>query len=418
MSRSQPRRFFRQVATYVVIVGGTLLLLDLTCIALGLFPPNPSFGHPQLGWLPAVGTDAMQHVRCIEFSTNDTLAYQRNEDGVRTSRSRAVLAQDTAGLLVVAVGDSQTDLCAPNSATHFGVLETTLRARGTPAVAVGYAAGRYSPLQAYLAFRAVPREYGPDVLVLNFYTGNDFYDLLRVDDRPHFQATDTGYQLADPVWFLYDDPGKRPRSRVLWAVRGVQVKLGVRGLLVRLRQLRHLAGEFGEGFSTVWAYMNDLRKAREPSIGYPAAFTAQMLNQQLFFHHFAAAQGESVRRARALLELIRRENPDMLLVISPIPSYLLVGDTSDDQALRRTVDRLPITNESARRAEEGLYDTLRALAADEGWVFVETLAPLRAFAGPDRLYNDFDYHVLPAASAIIGNAQAAALLAALPGGTP
>jgi hypothetical protein len=143
-----------------------------------------------------------------------------------------------------------------------------------------------------------------------------------------------------------------------------------------------------------------------------------MLNQQLFFHHFAAAQGESVRRARALLELIRRENPDMLLVISPIPSYLLVGDTSDDQALRRTVDRLPITNESARRAEEGLYDTLRALAADEGWVFVETLAPLRAFAGPDRLYNDFDYHVLPAASAIIGNAQAAALLAALPGGTP
>ena len=54
-----------------------------------------------------------------------------------------------------------------------------------------------------------------------------------------------------------------------------------------------------------------------------------------------------------------------------------------------------------------------ALADETGWLFVDNLAPLPDYSGPERLYNDFDYHVRPVASEIIGQNQAAAIVAHL-----
>jgi hypothetical protein len=62
------------------------------------------------------------------------------------------------------------------------------------------------------------------------------------------------------------------------------------------------------------------------------------------------------------------------------------------------------------REERALYDSLQVLARETGWLFVENLRALQAYKGADRLYNNFDYHLLPPASEIIGRAQAAALL--------
>ena len=110
------------------------------------------------------------------------------------------------------------------------------------------------------------------------------------------------------------------------------------------------------------------------------------------------------------MELARRENPGMLLVMSPLPSYQLTGQRPVDEALLRTLDRLAVTYEEGVREEEDLYEQLRALAAEQGWLFVDNLAALRAYDGKRRLFNGFDYHLLPAASAIIGRAQAAVLV--------
>ena len=56
------------------------------------------------------------------------------------------------------------------------------------------------------------------------------------------------------------------------------------------------------------------------------------------------------------------------------------------------------------------HDALRQVGDEEGWLFVDNLTALRAYPGRDRLYNDFDYHLLPTASTIIGKMQAAVLL--------
>lgn len=410
MSGGKLRRFFIATLVYLGITVATLLVIDGVCIALNLFPPTHKYGDPILGWRPAGTSRQMQVARCTEPMTGAAVTYVRNEDGVRTTLPRSAMARDSGGVRIAVSGDSHTDLCAPNSETHPGALESGLGEQGVTASVLAYGAGKYSPLQAYLAFRTVLKPYRPRVLVLNLYTGNDFYDILRVDDRPHFVRDGAGYRIDPPVWLQYDDPAVRHRSRVLFAGRALADKLGIRQLVLRVSELRRLAGEFGGGLPDVFGYMRDLWKGREASVGYADAFAAQMLNQQLFFHRFQPGMEESVRRIRALMSLARDENPGLILVMSPVPSYQLTGEQPVDSALTRILGRLPITYEEGVAQEGALYERLRQLAAGEGWGFVDNLALLRGYRGSERLFNNFDYHITPTASAIIGRAESALLL--------
>jgi len=413
MATSKMLGFLKHVLVYTAIIAVTLLLIDGICIAFGLFPPVMNYGDADLGWRPANATGHMAIGKCVEFSTGQTIIYQRNEDGVRTSLSRAAILADTNRLRIGVSGDSQTDLCAPNDQIPGGVLEATLNAHGHPSTVLTYGAGKYSPLQAYLAYRKVLVPYRPDVFILQVYTGNDLYDILRSDDRPHFEATSSGYRIADPVWYSLDNPKVHRKSRVLYVLRTLGDRVGTRENLLRVAELRRLGKQYGAGMLGVVGYMRDLLKARDPSIGYPDAFSAQMLNQQLFFQHFPSAREESIRRMRELMLLIRRENPGLTLVMSPIPSYELVG-AQHDSVLLRTLKRLPITYDEGRQQEGGFYDRLHELANEEHWIFVDDLAALRSYQGSGPLYNSFDYHLLPNASALVGQAQAQALLQAMP----
>lgn len=399
----------RRGAVVVAIITTTLVLADVVCNVLHLFPPVYDYGDPDLGWRAAAVSAAVHDDRCVN-PLGSAVRYTRNEDGIRTAVSVADLRADRRRIKIAVTGDSQTDLCAPNPDVHFGVLERELDARGVPVVVLPYGVGRYSPLQDYLAFREILKKYEPRVLVLNFYTGNDFYDLLRLDDRPHFIRRGSGYEIAGPVWYRYDDPHVHRRSRVLFLLRALVAASGLRNLIVHVRFVYRTAVEEGGGPREVVGYLRDLRRSVEPSVPYHEAFAAQFLNQQLFFHWFPGARRESLARVRALLELARRENPGTLLVLSALPSYELAAQPPLDAALLRTLRRLPLTYEGGVREEQRLYEALRRLAGETGWVFVDNLAALRAFRGTARLYNDVDYHLLPAASTIVGKAQAGTLL--------
>ena len=111
------------------------------------------------------------------------------------------------------------------------------------------------------------------------------------------------------------------------------------------------------------------------------------------------------------MELARREYPDMVLVLSALPSYQLVTPpAAADSAFRATLERLPVPYEQGAQMESELYDALGALANETGWLFVDHRPVLRAYQGQERLYNDFDYHFTVPASAIIGQAQAEVIL--------
>lgn len=407
------RRLLRTAATYACIVVITLVLLDLTLMALGLFPPTYDYGDADIGWVAAPPTGHMREDRCTEYSTGVVFTFTRNEDGVRTPVSATALTTNRNSYLIGVTGDSQTELCAPDAQTHSGVLQTDLNAAGLRATVVAYGAGRYSPVQDYVAFKKALKKYNPDAFVLNLYTGNDFYDILRVDDRPHLVRSDSGYVIAPPVWYRYDEPGMKRHSRVLFALRAIAKRIGIYGVVQRVQVLRGVAAEQGKGLGAIFGYLNDLRKSDEPSVGYSAALSAQMLNQQLFFYRFPASRAESLHRVAALLALIRRENPRLTLVLSALPSYELVQQQPVDKPLRHALERLPVTYEGGLREERALYDTLRILAREAGWLFADNLPALQAYQGPGRLYNNFDYHLLPPASEIIGRTQAEVLLRSL-----
>lgn len=398
---------------YVSITIVTLALADAVLILTGLFPPVVRPGHAELGWVAAHPTGQMGTGACTEYASGDVYAIERNEDAMRTSFSATELVGDTSLISIAVGGDSQTELCAPNDSTHFGFLGRYLATEGTRPAVFAYGAGKYSPLQAYLALRPAMAKYHADVLVLNLYLGNDVYDMLRVDDRPHFVRTDAGLVVAPPVWYQEDPPGTVRRSRVLWILRTIADRTGIRNVAVRLRYLRETAVERGASLTDVVSYMQSLRRSTAPELGYPAAFSAQMLNQQLFFHHFPGSRAEALARVKALLELIRAEQPGAILVLSPLPSYQGILKERVDSSLLRVLERLPISNASGFVDEELLQSELRTLAAGSGWLFVDNLTPLRAYSGGAPLFNAHDFHYLPVGSEIIGRAQSSIIAPAL-----
>ena len=408
---------WRSVAKILAIIVVCLIGLDALSAMLGVLPPAYNFGIPGLGWAPE-STGAMHLDSCRDFEAGGRASYMRNEIGIRTTLPIDTIRADYDRFKIAVVGDSHTDLCAPNDSTHPGVLDSTLQRLGMNSLVLSYGMGRYSPLQAYLLFRERLLPLRPRALVLNLYTGNDFYDMMRPDDRPHFEADlAKGYRVAAPEWFVFDDPNQ-PRwmrqSRLLYLARSIGKATGIGGMLTRFRYLMATAAAqdaaWFDRLRTTSAYMQDLSKTFQPALGYPAAFAAQMLNQSVFFYHFPASRAESQRRIHYLMRMMREENPALELVMSPIPSYQLAVGTTRDSAFDATMAKMPFTVEEARAEEQALYDDLRTAAAESGWVFVDNLASLRAYDGPNRLYNGNDYHISRTASQIIGENEARTII--------
>lgn len=402
MRRPSPR-----TANLLLALGATLLALgtlELALRILNLAPPTYNYGDAEVGWR-AVGTGAMRTDSCWDLVSEKTVTFLRNEDGARSRYSAVTLRGDSLTRIGVS-GDSHTDLCAPDSLVHFGIMERELRAAGVPTGTFSTGAGKYSPLQAYLATRTMLSATNADVFVLNLYTGNDFLDLLRVDDRPFLVAEGGSYRIADPVWYSYDPPGFIRKSRVLGLVEGFASKLGVSRIAVRIKYLRDVARLQGEGMGSVISYMNDLRLAASPTTSYPQAFSAQMLNQRLFFDRFKGSREESLQRLKFVLELVKKEQPNRLLVLSPVPSFQLVYPDSPNAEFDAVLARLSISRQAGVEQEARLYEEARRIAQEAGWEFVDNLSSLRNLESKEPLYNAADYHIEPIASQVIGRNQA------------
>src|SRR5262245_58946702 len=140
MATSKALRVLRPVLIYSAIIVVTLAVIDGICMASGLFPPVMNYGDPDLGWLSGKPTGRMAIGKCTELSTGENKVFQRNEDGVRTSLSRAAILADSQRLRIGVSGDSQTDLCAPNEQLPGGVLEAALNEHGRPTTVLTYGA--------------------------------------------------------------------------------------------------------------------------------------------------------------------------------------------------------------------------------------------------------------------------------------
>jgi hypothetical protein len=393
----QPRsnrlaKCFKGFFVLAVVNLGLLLGLDLILVKLDLLGPPFAYGTPDVGF---------------------------GKPGVRTSAHHGVPRISTPeAIAITMVGDSHSELVFGNPLdTHEFVLEAVLRDAGVPINMISAGRGRYSPLQEYILFKLqLKRAFAPRVLVMNFYSGNDFYDMLRPDDRPHFERDGQSIVIREPLWITYVDPSKRSwiqRSRLLWGIDELSSRFGLPRVITRLRMVSAAASQTDRPLTDTLRYLADLRRSEESRLSYPAAFAAQILNQALFFHHFPGSTRESLAFMRHLMQRIRAENPDMLLVFASIPSAALMDAIPHDvqRLWRETLDRTGLTEAQVGELENGLVNELKTAAVETGWLFVDLRDCLRAAPHSGELYSAEDLHISATASRLIGGCQAEALLA-------
>ena len=385
---------FKSFLLLLTVNAGILFAVDWTLVKLDLLSPPFAYGLSNLGFgFPGVRT-----------STDFGLPPLGNAPGRFT---------------IAMVGDSHSQLSFENPLdSHEFVLESALRTGAIPIQVISAGRGRYSPLQEYLLFKlALKHAYQPRLLLMNFYSGNDFYDMLRPDDRPHFVRDEEGaIVMNDPHWISFVNPDTKSwieRSRLLWSLDEITNRLGYPRVVTRLRMLSAAANRAGRPYRDTLRYLEDLRGSQEPRLDYPAAFSAQILNQALFFEHFPESIDESLAFMRHLLETVRAENPDVLLVLSSIPSAALVDAIPHDVRLpwRDTLTRTGLTEKRVSELEDDLVDRLESSSIDAGWLFIDLRDCLRGHSGTGELYDSNDLHISATASRLIGRCQAEALLA-------
>jgi len=345
-----------------------------------------------------------------------------NARGFESRRPVSEILKNPSDLTIAVVGDSHTNLnekIIPIDKQHHFVLETLLREKGIDAEVLGAGWPKYSPLQEYLLFKHYLKDdFKPKVLVMNLYTGNDFYDLIRVDDRPHYtMESDGSITIKPPVWITYEDPNGQSsvdKSRIIWAGKKItRTFLGPR-IIARLQFLLGSAKGQGAGYIEAFSYMNDVRKSIEPRLHYRGAFSAQILNQALFMKkYFPVTVSRSKMYFRHLLNTIRRENPDMILVLSAIPSAALAERMPKPILFEQTLKRIHMSQEAVISLEQDLYEMARTVAQQEGWIFVDNLKKFKDYDSNEQLFNELDLHVNVKACQIIGEAQASEILSHL-----
>src|SRR5438128_1576398 len=99
---SRIKRLLLATGQYGGIVLGTLIVADVACNALGVFPPTYEYGDPTVGWVAAPPMGVIGEYGCTEYSSGVKYTYTRNEDGVRTRFSAHQLVTDSTSFAPIA----------------------------------------------------------------------------------------------------------------------------------------------------------------------------------------------------------------------------------------------------------------------------------------------------------------------------
>ena len=197
----------------------------------------------------------------------------------------------------------------------------------------------------------------------------------------------------------------------MWTFNQVLEKLGYPKIFTRFKMLFASVGAVWGGTSDVFRYVASIRKSIEPRLEYNPGFSAQILNQAIFFEYFPEARTESLAFMRHLLLMARPENPGIMFVMAPIPLVLLAGAIpgSIRPYWEDTLDRVGLEEDSVYRLEAELYNELRALSLGRGWVFIDLLPVLVNNPEGELLYTENDLHINEASCRRIDREEAKVL---------
>jgi len=337
-----------------------------------------------------------------------------NEHGLRDVE-RSLAKRDGAYRILV-LGDSMTEAFQVDLEETFPqVLERQLKEAsfGRTFEVINLGVAGYGTDQEYLALRHVGLQYRPDLVVLAFFTGNDFQDnhpgLGGVGGKPYFVLDEggalrevpfQGQLLAGPKRVL-----RELRSlRWLWekvndvpALNALAWRLGAVG---RQRERPHEAGAQGR-----W------RWGMPPGPG-----DVPPLSCQVYLPQEPPAWREAWSLTKALIRAIRdeseRHGARFLLAVLPAAPEL-AGKEALARFYRGGVEHLDLDRPDR---------LLRAFAAEEGIWHLSLLAEFREHLarsgeGWEALHNECDGHWSPRGNAVAARALFQAIITARPWNT-
>lgn len=396
-------------AEYLILIN--LFILVFLClfveVLFRIFPIvkiNWVEGNEQTGFtIPAYYTENLVYPE----HPDHFFSYCSNNLGFREDDDTQIRKSDSVRIVVL--GDSHTDGVCWNRESYPNRLEYYLNRAGSKKTyeVINAGTGKYSPFQYLRAYQFRIKPLKPDIVIIGFYIGNDFFDMYRRDDRPSCSFNQKG-QIVElpPQFYFYAKPGFksswRSKSYVYYLFFGSRFWKNISYKVTRaIIFYRNISSMGGASFLKVMHYFITLDRLAK----IHRHATTQSLGQQVFFHYFPSKRQESFKLAKYVLQKFieeQKEQPFRLIVV-PIPTKLEIGgDRLTDILSRAKQIMSTASDESLSAFDDSLYTDLVSLLTNLKIEYIDFRPLLREKARQRKLYYRTDFHLNPEANDIIG----------------
>ena len=337
--------------------------------------------HPLLGFRVNPGTE--RRVRHAEHPDGGyVLRY--NEQALRADHEYAV---ESGAPRIVIIGDSHTVGPMTLDESYPARTEAMLLEAG-PVEVINGGHSRYSPYQAYLRLEHELVGFSPDQVVVAIYTGNDFLDLLRSDDRPWLEIQ-SGEPLPRPPHYLLYTPVPFPT----WLDHSLAFQVyrrHVRPRLARVALTSELVQAWGGERADALRLLQQFRE-----IGHKGAIS-QSLFQTAIFTRYPEAEAAALTLMKHVLDLHLRLAAlhDYQVRLLIIPSRAQVEPHRDSELWNAALRTLGLgTDHGIGTVDTRLSESLLEMASERGIPTIDPRPALRALGESTAVYWRRDYHI-------------------------
>jgi lysophospholipase L1-like esterase len=301
----------------------TLLLLEVALRVVGIkpsaLPYHNNLGDAVLGMAPE--KNMVWEANFPEYGGK--LVMRTNNLGFYEEHDTALLPAPGV-TRIVALGDSFTVGTCPPPENFPNQIEQHLNtaAGSTKFEVIDAGVGRYSPYQYYVRARVDAIPLHPQRLLIAFYAGNDYLDIIREDDRPYLTREPDGRVKEHPPHFVvYRDPAEKPSW--LEASRTYSVAHAALGptLLYQTSRVKLLylnLSDAHRGLFEIGKYLKEVHDLDKISHG----LMVQSLHQYVWFQRFPDTLPTSTAFTKYTLEKLHElaQQNGIALTVTVIPS--------------------------------------------------------------------------------------------------
>lgn len=377
-----------------------IIFFDIILILTGLFEPRYQYGNKNIGHGYPVNRKA--ELYCEDFGNDGFFNEITNSIGFKEKNDPTIPFD---GIRVLFLGDSHLNGICPNEMTIPDVFEKEANEKFKLNVdAQNGAYGNSSINQYYKILIHKGLDLKPDIVIIGIYTGNDFFDLMRKDDRPWITLKNGEIQWHDPVWVTEKNPefgnSILRYSRVYWLINRIYNKT-IRYTYTRAKYLYDSAPEQANIFS-VWKFLTTIRKGSK----FGKNWWNQMLTQHLYFKMFNKIDNTEEKMRLLMIELKKIcDQHSIRLIIAPIPTVFEIQPQIIQDRYQKIQEEIPAPgslNDVIHFLNER-YTFIESVCKDNNIEFYDLRTPLRLKNSSKRIYFPNDFHITPEANLIIAD---------------